>query len=229
MWTAAQPSQKVQRRPMGKGDFYLVLISAIIVAELGVFGVILLSQGWNEDASLLFTRYSARLSFMFFLPVFIASAAWQLVPNGFSGFLLRRRRQLGLGFAFAHFIHLVAIVGFLQQQRQWFTAEDIPALLIYLLIGLMAITSNTPGLRLLGKGWKPLHKVGMYGAFSGFFLTYLGRLGSEQVSLPADAARYESYETYLVLLMVATGAWMLRIAAFWQRRARQRSVTPAAS
>ena len=199
--------------------FDAILFSTVVGLAIAL-AIWQLADGISEHSALLFTRYTARLSFLFFLPVFTLHALQVLVPTIPGRALLKKRRQLGLAFAFAHFVHLLAIVMYYNTLDRWFTLEDTPALIIYLLIGLMAVTSNTFSLTRLKSNWGKLHKVGIYGVFIGFFTTYLGRVQEYgQHELPAHLT--ESFWVYVVLLVAVSGAWLLRIVAFWKLRRRK--------
>ena len=81
------------------------------------------------------TRYTARASFLFFLPVFTLSALSHFLRHPAVLALRPRRRQLGITFGIAHLCHFGAILLFHQHQGTWFTADDSAALLIYALLG----------------------------------------------------------------------------------------------
>ncbi len=206
------------QRPLTAKQFQWRALSAAVLAG-GLLAVWTFGQhGITETGALLFTRYTARVSFLFFLPVFTAKALHTWLPGTLSATLLKRRRQLGLAFAAAHGIHMMGIISLYQLQGRWFTSDDAIALVIYLFIGLLAITSSTVAVRKLGKSWKVLHWLGMYAIFVGFFATYWGRLGSEQVNFPSTDPIHEWYASYLVLAMTVTFAWLLRVSAFWKLR-----------
>lgn len=210
-------TQQVQR-PLTGNQFQWRALAAAVIAG-GLLAIWTFGQyGLTETGALLFTRYTARVSFLFFLPVFTAKALQTWFPGQLSALLLKRRRQLGLAFAAAHGIHMIGIITLLQLQDRWFTAEDGPALVIYLFVGLLAITSSTLAVRRLGNFWKALHWLGMYAIFVGFFATYWGRLGSDQITLPSIDPLHEWYASYLVLAVTVTLAWLLRISAFWKLR-----------
>ena len=202
--------------------FVLFMIAIILSLSLAAWQFA--AAGLTESSTQLFTRYTARLSCLFFLPVFAGLALYQLIPNDRTRWLIRYRRQLGLAFALAHGIHLFAIVLHFNVIDAWFTTEDIPALLIYLFIGVMAVTSNSFSVKTLGTGWRVIHKIGLYGIFVGFFSTYLGRI-----------QRHGTYESdiagdlwlYMVLFLLVTCAWLLRLVAFWLKR-RERTLTASA-
>lgn len=199
------------------GAFTPLLFTSVALAAalLGIWFFLL--QGVTPESTLLFTRYTARVSFFFFLPVFALGAVHQLFPTNVSRALMGKRRQLGLAFAAAHAVHLAGIVMHFRATGTWFNSEDFAAIVIYILIGLMAITSNTISVRRLKGAWRVLHKVGLYGIFVGFFVTYLGRVrGYSESSL--EPSLMDPLWIYVCLLVLVTAGWFLRIAAFWQKR-----------
>ena len=73
----------------------LVALVTYWVAPEGV------SHGSTEPEGflLLWTRYSAHLAFVFLVTAFSASTLRRYSPNTLTSYLMRHRRQLGLGFA----------------------------------------------------------------------------------------------------------------------------------
>ena len=208
----------IVNRPIESGFLMLALGAVLVVSiPLAVWQIVI--PGVDETTALLYTRYTARISFLFFLPVFTGKALQTLFANAFTRQLVRRRRQLGLAFALAHGIHMMAIILLYKTQDRWFTTEDGAALFIYLMLGAMVITSNTFSVRRLGKAWKWLHKFGMYALFVGFFATYLGRVTEYDARIESGAI-VEYFWIYVVLLVTVSIAWLLRIAAFWKQRLR---------
>jgi hypothetical protein len=194
--------------PFGEGRMkgyqgLLALLALGLCAATG--GALLGSDPAALDCERL-TRYTARVSFLFFLPVFTLSALSHFVRHPAVLALRPRRRQLGITFGIAHLCHFGAILLLHRHQGSWFTAEDSAALFIYALLGVQVATSNTPAARALGKFWRPTHWVASYALFVGFFTTYLERL-------------QESGElVYLLLFVLASAAWALRVAAFFAKR-----------
>jgi DMSO/TMAO reductase YedYZ heme-binding membrane subunit len=151
-------------------------------------------------------RYTARFAFSIFLPVFVASAWNRLAPGRVSRFLVRRRRALGLAFATAHTVHLVALVAYNVVAG---TRPDAPTIAVgggaYLLMFAMAATSNDASVRRLGRNWLRLHKLGVYWLWFVFTFSYAGRtFGGKPGFAPWLAA--------------AVAALALRIAAARTRR-----------
>ena len=161
-----------------------------------------------------FVRYTARLAFFLFLPVFVLGAVTQITEIRLAKALRPKRRLLGLTFGAAHLCHMVAILMLHNERGTWFTADDAAALVIYSLLVLQIATSNHWSVRALGRGWRALHWVATYAIFTGFFVTYLGRFQEIGGFI------------YGGLFTLAASAWLLRIAAFVQKT---RGRVPAAT
>jgi DMSO/TMAO reductase YedYZ heme-binding membrane subunit len=73
----------------------------------------------------------------------------------------------------------------------------------FVLLGLMAATSNDASQRLLGGAWTALHKLGIYVLWIDFIFTYSGT---------ATLAPFQAAMTALFAV-----AWMTRVVAFWSR------------
>ena len=175
------------------------------------------SLGWGDGATQdyeLFTRYTARLAFFFFLPVFILGALNQLMKVGFVKALRPKRRLLGLTFGAAHLCHMFAILLLHDQHETWFTADDAAALVIYSLLVLQVATSNNWSVRAMGRSWRVLHWVASYAIFTGFFVTYFARFQDNGGIIFGG------------LLTLAVSAWLIRIAAFFGR-SRARIAAPS--
>lgn len=149
------------------------------------------------------------MSFLTFLIVYCASAAARLFPSTLTRAVIRRRRQWGLAFALAHGIHLGALTHYMLltgEQRP--VAYWIATGTAYVLTFLLALTSIDASMRLLGRGWKRLHTVGVHYTWLIFLANYSIRL--------LDPARMH---IGLVFVPVALAALGLRIAAHssWRR------------
>jgi len=134
--------------------------------------------GWTYDGAAAGARLTARLSFVWFLAAWSASALVRLWPGGWRALLLRRRRSVGLGFAAAHTVHLAALLTALYA----FGHPTTPVTVIgggigYLFILAMALTSNDAAIRRLGaRRWRLLHATGGYVVAGIFAFSYLGRI-----------------------------------------------------
>jgi DMSO/TMAO reductase YedYZ heme-binding membrane subunit len=162
------------------------------------------AEGWLHAA-----RYTARLSFLLFLPVFVARPWHQLRPSGASRWALRHRRALGLTFATAHFLHLYALT---RSQVANAAMPDAATLVgggaAYLLLAAMVATSNDASVRALGvRRWKRLHTTGLWVLWFVFFQSYAGRVAAGKTGSAG-------------LLGAAVAALGLRIATRVRRRGR---------
>ncbi len=150
---------------LGTATAALLVAASLIAGGTGV-------EGWHRA-----TQLTARFSAFVFLSAFLAGPLARISASATTRALLRERRGIGLGFAGAHFVHLAAIL-------TYFAKGGIrPPIFVpilggfgYLLIALMAVTSNDRAVRALGRNWKRLHTLGIYYIWLIFELTYLGRL-----------------------------------------------------
>lgn len=150
----------------------------LIVGAL--FGLIAVALGLIAGDSpaqqaLLAARWTARAALPLFLVAYLASSLTRLWPGDVTRALVRRRRQWGLGFALAHSIHLVAlgINVLIFAPRAWPTL--VGGGLAYVMIYLMALTSNNWSMRKLGRNWKRLHWFGLHYTWLIFTISYAGR------------------------------------------------------
>lgn len=175
------------------------LAAAIAVVMLAYFG-----HGGGDFGKLMAARYTARLSFVLFLAVFLLSPAARVAGGTWLRAALRERRGLGLSFAAAHFTHLAALVTAL------LALGEPPALLTvvfggfgYVLLAVMALTSTDAAVRYLGpRNWRRLHSFGLYYLWFIFTYTYFGRV-----------MRSPETVEYWILLTTALAALAFRMAA----------------
>jgi sulfoxide reductase heme-binding subunit YedZ len=133
--------------------------------------------GMSEGVLLELTRLTARTSVFFFLAAFSASALLKLTRSGAARFLVINRRHIGLSFALSHFIHLGALLSYFAVSGEEPGAVAIYAGgFAYLLILLMAATSNDVSQRRLGLNWRRLHLIGSWYVWAVFLNSYLGRV-----------------------------------------------------
>jgi len=164
------------------------------------------SEGWQLAA-----RYTARTSFLLFLWPYLASSVAKLWPNAATRALLRERRGLGLAFAGAHGVHLVALLTFIQVSGQ--PSSPVTVALGgfgFVLVALMAATSNDASVRLLGRNWPRLHALSLHYVWFIFVATYAGRV-----------AKYPQMGEYVVLISLAFAALAVRLAATMKQRVSQ--------
>lgn len=160
-------------------------------------------------------RLTARTSLALFLLTFCSSALHTLWPSALTQTLLRYRRQLGLSFATSHLIHagLFIQLGMLNPAlgKEVFAA---PMLILggsgYLMIALMAATSNEAAIRMLGNAaWKRLHTFGVYWLWLLFVLT----VGKRLAQGPLYSAMLAALLIGLVLRLWGQRQMKARIAA----------------
>lgn len=178
---------------------YLVFVAGICSAIWST-----LEPGPEEVRAII--RVTAFTSAVPFLLVFTASALHALRRSAATSWLMANRRYLGLSVAASHFWHLIAIVALVR----WYSGgEPIATTTLifggggFVLLGLMAATSNNASQRALGSGWTLLHKVGVYVLWIDFIFTYSGT---------ATVAPFHA-----VMTLVFALAWMLRVVAFMAR------------
>jgi DMSO/TMAO reductase YedYZ heme-binding membrane subunit len=156
-----------------------------ILGAASTLGAVLLSAGTDVDGWRIASRLTARFSLFLFLAAFLARPLEQIFRNGATRLLLRDRRGVGLAFAGAHTVHLGVFL-------TYFALGGVvpPAVVVvlggfaYVLIGLMAATSNDWSVARLGsKNWRRLHTFGLYYVWLIFALTYLSRIGRGPVSI----------------------------------------------
>lgn len=152
----------------------------LFLAVLVSLGAVTLAMAIGSDVvdqAHMAARWTARVGFPIFILTYSASSLARLWPNEATKALLRHRRQWGLGFAFAHTVHLAALATFLIMIGE----PPKAATLIggggaYLLLYAMALTSNGASMRAMGVWWKRLHIVGVHWLWFVFTFSYFGRI-----------------------------------------------------
>jgi len=185
----------------------IVLLSAVLAASIAAYGYAEFG-GWNAEGAGAAARYTARFSFPLFVTAWSASALATLWPGGWRSVMLRRRRAIGLSFAAAHFVHLAAlliVVLIFGVEAKATTIYGGGA--GYVLVALMALTSNDWSVRALGpRNWKTLHTFGALTIAVIFTVSYVGRLDAKPwLAIPA--------------LTLLGGAVLLKLAAWLRKRA----------
>ena len=152
-----------------------------------------------EGFLLLWTRYSAHLAFVFLVTAFSASTLRRYSRNTLTTYLMRHRRQLGLGFATAHFVHLTALSLFLSQLEGFAVdASTAVAGFGYVVLIALTLTSNDWSVRHLGMtAWRRLHTVGINVLMLYFFVAFGATL------LTKGGAIYGLYVATIVVAVTA--------------------------
>lgn len=161
----------------------LVVSLLVLGGALGLNGVGI--PGWHAAV-----RATAVFAYPFWLAAFVAGPLARLVPGDATRALLQRRRAVGLAYFVAQYVHLAAILGLARVEPA--LLED--AALVYgggfgfVMIGLMAATSNDAAVRRLGaRGWRRLHGLGQLTVALIYLSTYGGRIAEDIAYGPAFA------------------------------------------
>jgi methionine sulfoxide reductase heme-binding subunit len=141
-----------------------------------------LMAGTDQTESWLFAaRWTARVGFPIFILAYAASSLAKLWPGELTRTLWRDRRWWGLGFAASHTVHLYALVTYLNLSGE---GRPLGVLIggggAYVMLYLMALTSNDAAMRALGKNWKRLHRLGIHWLWFVFAFSYFGRIAEGQ-------------------------------------------------
>lgn len=159
------------------------------------------SLGSAEPAGflLLWTRYSAHLAFFFLIVAFSASTLKHHYKNPLSSYLVRHRRQIGLGFATSHFAHLTALLLFLSELEGFaMDATTAVAGFGYAMLIALTLTSNDWSIKWMGiMAWRRLHATGINVLMLYFFVAFSATL------LTKGGAIYGLYVTAIVLAAAA--------------------------
>ena len=153
--------------------------TGVLVALL--CALVLLRADLTEDAVRQAIRLTAATSFILLICAFSARPMFQLTHSSLAGSLLRNRRQIGISVAVSHSFHLLTIlllvpVAFDGDISQLGSLADLaPGLAVYVVLYVMAFTSNNYSQQLLGKGWKWFHTAGIYLLTLAFTGAYVGK------------------------------------------------------
>jgi DMSO/TMAO reductase YedYZ heme-binding membrane subunit len=130
---------------------------------------------------LLWTRYSAHLAFAFLIVAFSASTLKRVSNNALSTYLMRHRRQVGLGFATAHFAHLTALSLYLTGLEGFSVdASTAVAGFGYVVLLALTLTSNDWSVKQMGPvAWRRLHTTGINILMLYFFVAFSAKLLTE--------------------------------------------------
>jgi sulfoxide reductase heme-binding subunit YedZ len=159
--------------------YSIVLGTSLFIGLLCALTILI--AGLNEDAVRLNIRLTAATSYILLIGAFSARPWYQLSHLAGVKTLLRHRRQIGISVAISHSFHLamifllgwVAYDGDISLRRS--LADLGPGIVVYVILYLMAITSNNYSQRLLGKNWKTLHTAGIYSLMLAFTGAYTGQ------------------------------------------------------
>jgi hypothetical protein len=186
----------------------------LAAAETALFAGALYGFGTDEPGLRALVRLTVRVSFTVFIAVYLAGPLRKLSPSAATRWLSRNRRYLGVGFAWAHGLHALAIGLLAARIGDAFEADATTIVgggAGYLLVAGMALTSFDRTARWLGpRRWELLHRAGLHWLWFIFALNWT--ISTVETSL--------FYLPFAALTWAAAG---LRLAAM---RARRRSAEP---
>jgi DMSO/TMAO reductase YedYZ heme-binding membrane subunit len=159
------------------------VLSVVIIVVAFLFAPADASLRSAEPAGflLLWTRYSAHLAFAFLIVAFSASTLKRVSNNALSTYLMRHRRQVGLGFATAHFAHLTALSLYLTGLEGFSVdASTAVAGFGYVVLLALTLTSNDWSVKQMGPvAWRRLHTTGINILMLYFFVAFSAKLLTE--------------------------------------------------
>ena len=181
----------------------------VAAAQTLLFAVVLVAYGSEESGLRTLVRSTARSGWVVFLLVYVASSLRRLWPSDFSAWLLRQRRFLGVGFAWAHGLHALAIAMLATLLGDAFESDWVVVVFGgtgYGLLALMAATSFEGAAKRIGpRRWSLLHRAGIHVLWT-FFAFNWTLLSFQSLG-------------YLPLALATWAAAGVRFAAWRARRA----------
>jgi methionine sulfoxide reductase heme-binding subunit len=192
-------------------DWRLCATLSLILIGLGVW--IAGMRSFEAEGVRMAIRFTARTSLLLFCLAFAAGALARLWPNGWTRWLRRNRRYLGVTFAASHLLHAVAITAFAVLDPAGFAAMTGLATYVfggigYAFIIAMTITSFDRTAALIGpRAWRILHLSGGYYLWFQFMVSF----GKRIPAMPL-------YGLFLVPLLVVLA---LRLIAMTSARTGQ--------
>ena len=184
-----------------------ILAASPLVVVLSYFGMPAYVEFADEIGYML--RVTARLAFVLLMLAYLARPLQR--GFGMGRTLVLHRRYLGLAMAFAHTVHFGYVVLLVQNSAEplgWITI--VGGGLAFVLMWLMAATSNDQSVALLGKNWRRLHTFGLHYLWLIFMQSFAGRIGPED----------EDY-LYAGLTIVGLLGLLLRVWVYLSGRLRR--------
>ena len=184
----------------------LAIVAAGTALNLAIAAALFAVAGTDSDGTELALRLTARVSFVWFLLVFVAAPAQRLYPSAFGALLVRRRRALGVTFGLSMAIHVGCILRLYAlhapARPPMVTDSDIwigiPALGM---VALLTVTSlDALKRRLSPAAWRRLHTTGIWVVWAIFFLCLVDSVGRKTTAHPVLA-----YHLFIAVLVIAAG------------------------
>jgi sulfoxide reductase heme-binding subunit YedZ len=157
------------------------IVGAVAIALILGVSVEAMTAGTPVDGVRGIVRMTARISFALFALAFTASATWHFWPNALTRWQLRNRRHIGVAFALAQTVYLIALFSLGHVAPADLASETNEATWIigavaYLFVVLMALTSFESTMQLVSpRVWSALHTVGSYYIWLIFASYYFSR------------------------------------------------------
>ena len=154
----------------------LTLILTVLCA--GIAGM----RGFEVEGARMVVRFTARTSLLFFCLAFGAAALARLWPNGWTRWLRRNRRQLGVTFATSHALHAIAIVAFADMDPAGFATATSPASFVFggigyaIIIAMTATSFDRTAAAIGPRAWRILHLAGGYYLWFQFMVSFGKRI-----------------------------------------------------
>ncbi len=147
-----------------------------LILSLGAVSLGFIVDVNHEESAKLAARWTSRVGVPVFLVAYLASTLFRVSKNNLTKTIMQTRRQWGLAFAWTHSVHLVALTYYLNLIN---SPPDLLTILggglAYVMIYVMAATSNDWSVRKLGRNWKRLHRFGIHYIWFIYTFTYAGR------------------------------------------------------
>jgi sulfoxide reductase heme-binding subunit YedZ len=169
------------------------LIPLTALALVALLAAAAAAAGWSEESVRIVIRWTAKIAVVLFAAAFSASSLRVFWRSDATRFLLLNRRRLGLSFALAHTVHLIALMAL----GVAFPSPFLDDLSIVTLVGgggayvfmfAMAATSNDASVRRLGLvRWRRLHTVGGWYIWAIFTQSYVPRALVDLAAVPFAA------------------------------------------
>lgn len=179
----------------------------LVASTLAVLSAVVLGQDSLERA-LFATRFTARTGLPLVLAIYTASAFHRLWPGPLTQWLAQNRRSLGLAFALSHTVHLVAVFEYIA------TPGSLPqpplGIVGYVLIYLMAFSSNPRAMRQIGQWRHRLHALGVNWIFLNYIFGYVSMLVEPDMRIVG-----------LLVLPLLVAALIVQVAAWQKARTQQ--------
>lgn len=166
------------------------VLSVTSAALVALLSLAYLAAGWSEESVRIVVRWTAKIAVVLFAMAFSASALRTFWRVDWTRWLMLNRRQLGLGFALAHTVHLLALVCLGVAFPTPFVDELNAVTLVggglaYVFVFAMAATSNDASVRWLGaRRWRLLHTLGGWYIWVVFTQSYVPRALVEPAYVP---------------------------------------------